>query len=312
MGEDYVLAADLGGTNLRTAAVSRTGSILHQRKVPTPQTSEPNDIIQAITSEANSCIHAMALKPVAFGIAAAALVDSAGTRVLSSPNLPELNGVDLSATVADIISTKVSLDNDATSAAIGENWLGAAAGSGNSICVTLGTGVGGGIIIGGQPFRGSCGTAGEVGHICVEPNGVKCGCGSIGCVEQYASATAIVRIAKELRAETDQYRDKEWLTAADVYAAACASDKVAVETFRIMGRYLGIALAGLINVLNPRIIVLGGGASGAWDFFIDHVRSEVEFRAFAHPADLVEIAKARLDDNAGILGAAYMAFNGRG
>ena len=311
MGEDYVLAADLGGTNLRTAAVSRNGAILHQRKTPTPQTSEPGDIIQAIIAEADRCMDEIASRPVAFGIAAAALVDLSGTSVLSSPNLPQLNGAELSSDIADSISIPVCLENDATSAAIGENWLGASAGACNSICVTLGTGVGGGVIIDGKPFRGSGGTAGELGHICVEPNGVQCGCGSIGCVEQYASATAIVRIANELSSERGSDRGPRWMTSAEVYSAALESDAVALETFRIMGRYLGIALAGLVDVLNPRMIVLGGGASGAWDVFIDHVRSEINFRAFEHPANLVKIARAKLDDNAGILGAAYIAFNGR-
>jgi glucokinase len=306
MGENYVLAADLGGTNLRTAAVSRDGSILHQRKAPTPQTSEAADIIRALADEALACASSVDGKAVGFGVAAAALVDLTGTRVLSSPNISQLNGVELSAAVRSLVSIPVFLENDATAAAIGEHWLGASRHVENSVCVTLGTGVGGGLIIGGRPFRGTGGTAGEVGHICVEPDGVECGCGSHGCLEQYASATAIVRIARELRPQLDGTASQ--LTSDDVYKAACSGEAFALETFRRMGRHLGIALADLVDVLNPGMIVIGGGASGAWDLFIEHVRSEIRLRAFKHPAELLQIVRAELGDNAGILGAASVAF----
>jgi glucokinase len=307
MGEEYVLAADLGGTNLRTAAVSRDGSILQQRKAPTPQSSDAGYIIRLIASEALACMTAVGEKPKGFGVAAAALVDLDGARVLSSPNLPQLNDTQLSGAISELVATPVRLENDATAAAIGEHWLGASRNVENSICVTLGTGVGGGLIIGGLPFRGAGGTAGEVGHINVEPDGVECGCGSRGCLEQYASATAIVRIARELGFEC--VSDGDTLTSDEVYRAACAGDPIAVETFRRMAHYLGLALADLVDVLNPGMIVIGGGAAGAWDLFIDHVRTELRLRAFRHPAELVQIVRAQLGDNAGILGAARVAFH---
>lgn len=307
MGEDYVLAADLGGTNLRTAAVSRDGSILHQRKASTPHTSDPADIVRAIAGEALACISVIDGRPLGFGVAAAALVDLKGIRVLSSPNLPQLNGVELTSAIRERVSIPVFLENDATAAAIGEHWLGASREVANSVCVTLGTGVGGGLIIEGRPFRGSGGTAGEVGHICVEPDGIECGCGSHGCLEQYASATAIVRIAKELHFEHSGGTSE--LTSRDVCEAACSGEAYAIETFRRMGRYLGIAMAGLVDVLNPEMILIGGGAAGAWDLFIEHLRSEIRSRAFKHPAELLQIVRAELGDNAGILGAASVAFN---
>ena len=310
MGENYVLCADLGGTNLRTAAVSSDGSILYQRKASTPQTNRGIDIIDSIASEALACIAKVARQPIGFGVAAAALVDLAGTRVLSSPNIPELNGIELSKAISDRVSTSVRLENDATAAAVGEHWLGASRDIDNSVCVTLGTGVGGGLIIGGRPFRGTGGTAGEVGHINVEPDGIACGCGSHGCLEQYASATGIVRIANELRqARTESPGDPKELASDDLYRAGCSGDPLARETFRRMGQYLGIALADLVDVLNPGMIVIGGGAAGAWDLFIEHVRSEVKSRAFRHPAELVQIVRAELGDNAGILGAARVAFD---
>src|SRR5205807_135513 len=141
---------------------------------------------------------------------------------------------------------------------------------------TLGTGVGGGIIVDGQPVRGPDGTGGEIGHICVEPNGHPCGCGSWGCVEQYASATAVVRIAGEMiRVHGSSIDDSCPFTAKNVYDAAQKGDKAALETFRSMAEHLGLALAGLINALNPEAIVFAGGMSAAWDMFIDTTRDQI-------------------------------------
>lgn len=311
MSDDYVLAADLGGTNLRTLAVARDGSVLHQRQVPTPRGADAGSVVNTIVDEAELCISELGHRPLAFGVAAAALVDSAGAHVLSSPNLPQLNGLPLTERISDRVGVAVILENDATAAAIGEHWLGASIDVDISICVTLGTGVGGGLIVGGRPFRGATGTAGEVGHICVEPDGVGCGCGSHGCLEQYASATAMVRIAKEIAAGLpgSKLSTRSDFAAVDVYDAALEGDRAALETFERVGRYLGIAFAGLVNVLNPHMIVIGGGGSGAWNLFIDHVRAEMCERAFEHPAQAVKLARSELGNRAGSLGASKVAFD---
>ena len=160
-------------------------------------------------------------------------------------------------------------------------------------------------------LRGVDGTAGEIGHICVEPFGVPCGCGSRGCVEQYSSATAIVRLVHELR---NQYPKSilpknSRLTSSDVYEAGMQNDELALEIFRQMGFYLGMALADLINILNPEVIVIGGGASAGWELFIDHVQEQISQRAFREPAESVKIVRACLNDDAGILGAARLGFD---
>jgi glucokinase len=173
----------------------------------------------------------------------------------------------------------------------------------------LGTGVGGGIIIDGILLRGVDGTAGEIGHIAVEPEGYPCGCGSRGCVEQYASATAIVRIAKELMPQFPEtlLRSNLELTPLDVYEAGIQGDRLSLEVFRLSGTYLGIALGGLVNVLNPEAIVVGGGVSAGWALFIEHLESEIKRRAFPHPAERVKLMRSKLGDDAGILGAAFLA-----
>ncbi len=314
MGDEYVLAGDLGGTNLRIAAVSSSGTVIRHLSEPTPTTGVAADIIDAICRAAEAASIAAGgndERPLSFGLALAALVSVQDGRTLSSPNLPELDDLHLADALSERLRLKVVLENDATAAAIGEHWLGSSSGIDNSVFVTLGTGVGGGLILNGQVYRGVDGTAGEIGHICVEPEGLSCGCGSHGCVEQYSSATAIVRMAGELMRHdsTSPLSKRANFTSEDVYNAAAAGDPVSLETFRQMGRYLGIALAGLVNVLNPELIVIGGGAAGGWEFFIDPLRSELLARAFPHPAGRVRLARASLGDAAGILGAARVALD---
>ncbi|HUR96471.1 MAG TPA: ROK family protein [Pyrinomonadaceae bacterium] len=313
MGDSYVLAGDLGGTNLRIAAVSEDGTVLRQISQPTPNTGAVSEIVDLIVRLAEGCIHAGAAPQpaLAFGLALAALVNSRQGTVLSSPNLPQLNDGELSKVLSQRLKVKVVLENDATAAAIGEYWLGSSKGAESSVFVTLGTGVGGGLILDGRVYRGIDGTAGEIGHICVEPDGHACGCGSHGCVEQYASATAIVRITRGLLAETSgsSLEKVAGFGSKDVYDAATLGDAVALRAFNTMGRYLGIALADLVDVLNPELIVIGGGAAGAWDFFIEHVKSEIDARAFRHPARRVKLVRASLGETAGILGAARVAID---
>jgi len=165
--------------------------------------------------------------------------------------------------------------------------------------------------LGGKVLRGVDGTAGEIGHICVEPNGAECGCGSRGCLEQYSSATAVVRLARELgeKFPRSDLMGNTTITSSEIYNSAKAGDKLALEVFRTQGFYLGIALAGLINVLNPEIIVVGGGAAAAWDFFIPHTLVQIRKRAYPEPAKRAKIIPARLGDDAGVLGAARLAFD---
>ncbi|HSK74034.1 MAG TPA: ROK family protein [Pyrinomonadaceae bacterium] len=308
---EIVLAVDLGGTNLRMAAVDRQGKILFRTKRETPDAKRAEEIVELIIEEARECQANLPEEEINFiSIAVPATVNAEEGLILKAPNLPALNNFPIAGAIEKELKLKTILENDANAAAIGENWIGASKGFANSICITLGTGVGGGIIIHGKILRGVDGTAGEVGHICVEPFGVACGCGSRGCVEQYASATAVVRQAKELAREfpASDLSARYDLTSEDVYQAGKTGDKLAIEVFRRQGFYLGIALAGLINVLNPEIIIFGGGASAGWDLFLPHLQAEIAARAYAEPAKRAKLVRAELGDDAGILGAAKLAF----
>ncbi len=298
---DIVLAVDLGGTNLRMAAVGGDGRIFAHAKTETEKANEPKSLLAALSSLADECRASLAPEQQIIGIGAGVPANITPDGILQNlPNLPSLEGMHLKADLSAKLNFPVVLENDATAAAIGENWLGASKDVCDSILITLGTGVGGGIIIDNKPLRGIDGTAGKLGHICVEPDGHPCGCGSNGCIEQYASATAIVRMGNEAGLPSK--------TSFEVYEAAQAGDQRAVDVFKKMGRYLGITFGGLVNALNPEMIVIGGGAAAAWDAFIDDLTTELHYRAFNEPSDRVRIVQGTLGDNAGILGAARSVF----
>jgi glucokinase len=193
-------------------------------------------------------------------------------------------------------------------------WQGAARGCRTIICVTLGTGVGGGIILDGELWRGVDGAAAEIGHMCVDPfGGVACTCGSRGCLEVFASATAIVRMTREAspRYPDSVLHDSRALTAQAIFEAGLKGDELGLEIFRRMGVYLGIGLANLINILNPEMIVIGGGVVNGWNLFEKHMLQQVEERAFPLLAARVKIVRAKCGDDAGLLGAARLAIANR-
>lgn len=311
---EVVFAADLGGTHLRVAAVDRNGEVYYRQMQPTPKAEKPNEIVRALIDavhEAESKTAEQGGLISAVSLAVPGTVNVAAGVVVKAPNVPCLDGFRLSAALESELEWPVILENDANAAAIGEMWQGAGRGHRTLICVTLGTGVGGGIILDGKLWRGADGSAGELGHIGVDPfAGVACTCGSRGCLEVYASATAIVRMTREARPRYPNsiLHNTEDLTSQKIYQAGREGDELAIEVFRRMGVYLGIGLASLVNILNPEIVVIGGGLSNGWDLFEKHMHQQVLERAFPIPARRVKIVRAQCGDDAGLLGAARLAF----
>ena len=311
---ELVFAADLGGTHLRVANIDRAGKIYSRLMQPTPQAEKPNEIVRALIDAAHECerkASEQGAKISAVSVAVPGTVNVAEGVVVKAPNVPCLDGFRLAAALESELEWPAILENDANAAAIGEMWRGAGQGYCTLICVTLGTGVGGGIILDGKLWRGADGSAGEIGHMGVDPfGGVACTCGSRGCLEVYASATAIVRMTREARPRYPQstLHTSEDLTSEKVYQAGREGDELALEVFRRMGVYLGIGVAGLINVLNPELVVIGGGLSNGWELFAKHMQQQVIERAFPIPARRVKIVRAQCGDDAGLLGAAQLAF----
>ena len=311
---EVVFAADLGGTHLRAATVDGNGTIHFRLKQKTPQASGPDEIVRALVRAVRECetqsqINGDRIRAVSVVVPGSVNVKQG--MVMKAPNLACLDGFRLTAALTSELNLPAVVENDANAAAVGEMWQGAGHGRRTIVCVTLGTGVGGGIILDGKLWRGVNDSAAEIGHMCVDPfGGVACLCGSRGCLEVYASATAIVRMAREARPRyADSLLKWEDLNAEDVYRAGIEGDGLALEVFRRMGVYLGIGLANLINILNPEMIVIGGGVANAWELFEKHMHREIAERAFPVPAAEVKVVPAECGDDAGLLGAAYLALN---
>lgn len=313
---DLVIAADLGGTNLRAATVDRLGRIQERTKQTTPKAAKSHEIVRAIVAAARECEKRSADRGAqirAVSVVVPGTVQVENGVVMKAPNVPCLDGFRLAAALQSELQWPAVLENDANAAAVGEMWKGAGRGRKTIIMITLGTGVGGGIILDGKLWRGIDGSAGEIGHIGVEPfGGVACTCGSQGCLEVYASATAIVRMTREAvpRYPDSPLHASDDLTAARVYESGLKGDELALEVFRRMGIYLGVGIGSLVNVFNPETVVIGGGVADGWDMFISHVREQVSARAFPIPARRAQVVRAECGDDAGLLGAAHIAFAG--
>lgn len=311
---ELVIAADLGGTNLRVATIDRQGRIHERTKQQTPKAEKASEIVRAIVVAARECERRSLERGAqirALSVVVPGTVQVENGVVTKAPNVPSIDGFRLGAALQSELQWPAVLENDANAATVGEMWKGAGQGRASIICMTLGTGVGGGIILDGKLWRGVDGSAGELGHVGVEPfGGVACTCGSRGCLEVFASATAIVRMTREARPRypNSPLHTSEELTAKSVYERGLEGDELALEVFRRMGIYLGVGLANLINIFNPEMIVLGGGVADGWDLFSAHVNEQIRERAFPIPARRAEIVRAACGDDAGLLGAAHIAF----
>lgn len=311
-----VCAVDLGGTNLRAALIDYEGRIHERHKQPTPKSDRAEEIVRTIAAAVCECESAReeAIDGVSVVVPGSVQIETG--EVINAPNIPALAGYKLGGALEAELGRRVLLENDANAAAIGEMWQGAAIGCRTIICLTLGTGVGGGVILDGRLWRGPDGTAGEIGHNSVDPfGGVQCKCGNIGCLEVYASATGIVRLAREALANSTgsapaSLKASEF-SSEDVFRAAVAGDELAQGVFENAGCYLGIAMANMVNILNPEMIVIGGGVSAAWELFAPAAQDEVVKRAFPVPSKRCRIVKAKCGDDAGLLGAARLAFEGK-
>ena len=297
---NFSIGVDLGGTNLRVAAVTSEGQLLEKVTVPTKTARGPDRTID----EMCEAIHGIAAKHkesgrfLGAGIGVLGIIDMQTGTVRKSANFPGWEGYPVRAEIERRLrgcgllenDAHVVLDNDANMAALGEQWLGAARGVPNMAVVTLGTGIGGGIVLNGKIWTGMNGMAGEFGHVTVEPEGPICGCGNRGCAERYASASAIMRMAREAVASGDApslaqaaSSDPE-IGAKSIYTLAMQGDEQAVRIFRTFGRYLGIMLAGAINILNLDMFVLGGGVSSAWDAFAPKMFEQLRERSLVYAA----------------------------
>src|SRR6202158_4460777 len=289
---NFSIGVDLGGTNLRIAAVNQQGNLMEKvtlgTRVGLGKGHAIREMCDAIRVLAAKYGDTSALQGIGIGVPG--IIDMKTGMLRESPNLPGWAGTPVQAEIEHLLGTRVILENDANVAALGEKWLGAAREVDDMAMLTLGTGVGGGIVLKGRIWHGMTGMAGEFGHMTVEPEGPPCGCGNRGCVEQYASATAVVRMAKEAIASG---RAPDLASAADsdsefsakaVYNLAIQGDEEARKIFARVGRALGICLANLVNAFNLPMYVVGGGASSAWEAFSPFIFEELRRRSLVYAA----------------------------
>lgn len=332
----FAVGVDLGGTNLRIAAVDTAGKMLEKistdAEVARGRDYVLDEMCKNVRMLADKFNGAWSLSGIGIGVPG--IIDQQTGLVHESPNLPGWRDYPVRDEIERRLRTNVILENDANAAALGEKWLGIASQVDGVCMLTLGTGVGGGLVLAGQIWHGMTGMAGELGHTTVYPNGIPCGCGNYGCLEQYASATAVKRMALEAisRGKAPDLakamdRDPEF-SAKAIYQMAVHGDAPAREIFRVVGESLGVAIANLINIFNLPMYVIGGGVSNAWDAFAPALLEQVRKRSFVYKAtapspDALEIERtnsrrnpssrqstiithASLGSDAGLFGAARL------
>ncbi|WP_409270653.1 ROK family glucokinase [Neobacillus sp. SCS-31] len=317
--ENWFAGIDLGGTTTKIAFISSDGEIKDKWEIVTDNSNEGKNIVLNIIKSIDERLNVIGQardKLAGVGMGAPGPVDYATGVLYNAVNLGFKGNYPLKETLELEMSLPAAIDNDANCAAIGEMWKGAGDGARDLVCVTLGTGVGAGVIANGHIVQGVSGAAGEIGHITSIPvGGAQCNCGKTGCLETIASATGIVRLAMELVQAGEKGRLAEIvaangiITAKDVFDSARDGDTAAGQIVDEVAFHLGLALANVANTLNPEKIVLGGGVSRAGDILLKKVRDQFARFAFTRVRETTTIALATLGNDAGVIGAAWLAKN---
>ena len=313
-----VLAIDLGGTNIFAAIISSQGRVMARACYLTLADEGSEAVINRIFLVIEDLLHQRSMKLCqldSISIATAGAIDFDKGLVTSSPHLPGWHDVPLRDIVGGKYKVKTFLINDANAAALGEHKFGAGQGVDNLIVLTVGTGIGGGIIVGGKLYSGASGSAGEIGHMTIDVSGPRCDCGNDGCLEALVSGGAVAKEAiRRIRqggssSLTGVVGGKiENITAEEVSVEAQGGDSLASEVILQAATYLGIGLASIVNIFNPEMIIIGGGMAKMGDLLLNPARQVVRQRAFQLPVRAVRIVPAQLGDDAGMLGAAVFAF----
>lgn len=299
--EGQYVGIDLGGTNIRLALVNKEGEVSDLTYLSTKEYSTWDGLLTELTSIIKG-IKADRIKAVAIAVAGGVLISKG---VMSySPHIKWLNGVPVKKSLEDSINLPVWMDNDANAITYGEWMYGSGRGFSSMICLTLGSGVGGGIIFNRNLYRGEDGLGGEIGHMCVQPDGRLCRCGKRGCLEAYSSGSALSKIYRESK----QNRELNYqFNPVQIYEKAIAGEKLARDVFDTFGEHLGIAIANLVNVFSIHNYIITGGVSRAWELFFDSLENALEANLFNPHKGRVKVFKGQLGDKAGVMGIARMA-----
>ena len=305
------IGVDVGGTKIAAAVVSPEGEILNELRYPTLEVP-PDRLVGTISRSITDVRDGYAVGGVC--VAVPGLILAAENKVMFAPNLHGIENIRLDQVIGDATGLRVTVENDANAAAWGEFRFGAGKDVDHQIFITLGTGVGGGVITHGILLRGAQGAGGELGHVTLDPTGPRCGCGNHGCLEALASGTAIRRRAREVANERPdsalaRLAVERDVLGEDVSRLASEGDEASIAVLHETGRWLGIGLAAFVNIFNPEVIPIGGGAAKAGEFILGPAREEVYLRARSPSRDLVRVEAATLGQESGVLGAAALAMS---
>ncbi|MBU0982570.1 MAG: ROK family protein [candidate division Zixibacteria bacterium] len=318
MADNFAYAGiDIGGTNIKYGLVDPKGRIIHKEQRPTMVEKGAEPLMHLVTNIAESLLFQAAEEELEvrwLGVGTPGAVDSnSGVVVGPSPNIGGWQGMKIREILQDRINMPVYVDNDVNCVGLAESRFGAAVGYPSAVCLAIGTGIGGAILFDGKLWRGATHTAGEIGHVVIDPEGPKCGCGNNGCLEAICSSSAILtRTRKKLKGGlTTVFADVldgdiENLNVKKLFAAVRKGDEVAREVINETAELLGIGLAGVVNLLNPHIVVIGGGIADGGGGFIEAVTAEIRKRAFDTAVESLRIAKAALGNDAGFIGAGIL------
>lgn len=318
MESDLLIGGDIGGTHMRLALVTPKGQILHHSKAVTDVRAGAPDVVSRLLRQCRAMMdvaRGTGSRVRAVGLGVAGKIDRREGVVLFSPNLPPMNGYPLAEALRCALPVPVVIENDADSFGVGEALLGAGRGISNWIGLTLGTGVGGCVILEGRLWRGDdLGFCGEFGHMVVAPRGPRCACGMMGCLEAHASSSALKQGVRDAvhggrltEGPLHEACRSDTLTSELIYSQACQGDELARELFRRVGWALGLAVAGLFSGLGIRHAILGGGVSNGWDQFIPALSESLAAHCSMLGPDETVIRRGELGDDAAVVGSAFLA-----
>lgn len=313
----WTVGVDFGGTNIKCGIVDSRGRVARTLSVPTSQCAMPRAFIDGVARAVNTLARGRGIRTSQLrgvGIGAPGLIDAARGIVHSLVNVPGWHDVPLARRLSARLRAPVCVENDANLVALGEYRFGAGRGAHSLLCLTLGTGVGGGLVCDGRLYRGVSGSAGEIGHMVVDRGGARCGCGRRGCLEALVGTAAILRLGRQaLRLGSPKLRAlvrrEGRLMPRLIGRAARSGEMQAQRVWQEIGRRLGIGLANLVNLLNPDCIVLGGGIANNWSSFYPAMMKTLRADAMDVPGRAVRVLRGRLGDEAGILGAAVLVWD---
>lgn len=314
----FAIGIDLGGTYTKLALVDTSGRIFERAKLSTATYKTKAELVSAIVSEVKAVLKKTHLSPKALlgvGIGVPGLVDFDRGLVYTLTNIPGWKNTPLKGMLEAKLRVPVLVDNDVNVMTLGEFGFGAGKGAKNLVCITLGTGVGGGIIIDGRLYRGCTFSAGEVGHMPLKEEGLSCNCGGYGCLERYVGNRYILEEMKsKIRGGTPTAikrlvnGDLSAITPEVISKAALRGDRLSINFWNTVGKRIGVTLAGIVNLLNPERIIIGGGIADAGEPLFRSIRKTVNERALPVPKKAVKILKSKLGNDAGVIGAAAQFF----